>query len=132
MRIICLDEASLHYDPDRQPEVAPAIRGVRALCERAAALVWLWVSLREMDGEDPKKMQEAYDCITNMLSWAKKRDRPVVGIGVTMLAGISALIRNADVSGHARKATPQDSKTSVDQLHWDLLLLHTGRSMFRA
>lgn len=66
--------------------------------KHAPTLVWLWATLRELDGEDPKKVTEARKCVADMLTWAKENDRQVVGIGQAGLAAVMELIRAANFS----------------------------------
>lgn len=64
--------------------------------KHAPTLVWLWATLRELDGEDATKVAEARDCVAAMLMWAKDRDRSVVGLGQAGLAAVMELIRTAN------------------------------------
>jgi hypothetical protein len=59
----------------------------------APSLVWLWASLREMDNEDPAKVEEARICAYKMLKWAAQHDRPTVGLGQTAIIGVMELMR---------------------------------------
>jgi hypothetical protein len=68
----------------------------------APTLVWLWAALRELDGEDPRKVAEARACVVDMLRWAKDHDRKAVGLGQATLAGVLELIRT--VNGLVKKA----------------------------
>lgn len=61
--------------------------------KHAPTLIWLWATLRELDGEDPAKVHEALQSVTEMLDWAYERKRPVVGIGQAALAAVMELIR---------------------------------------
>ena len=64
--------------------------------KHAPTLVWLWATLRELDGEDPAKVAEARDCVAAMLNWAKDHDRSVVGLGQAGLAAMMELVRTAN------------------------------------
>lgn len=72
--------------------------------KHAPTLVWLWATLRELDGEDPAKVEEARNCVADMLAYAKEHGRPVVGIGQAGLAAVAELIRAANYS--VRNAPP--------------------------
>lgn len=61
--------------------------------KHAPTLVWLWCTLRELDGEKPETVMEARQCAADMLTWAHSHNRPVVGIGQATLAGIVEMIR---------------------------------------
>lgn len=50
--------------------------------KHAPTLVWLWATLRELDGEDPAKVHEARDCVASMLTWQKDHGRAAAGLGV--------------------------------------------------
>ena len=62
----------------------------------APALVWLWAVLREIDGEDKATVDEARDCVQQMIEYATSKNRKVVGVGVAVLAGVTELIRAAN------------------------------------
>lgn len=62
--------------------------------KHAPTLVWLWATLRELEGEDPKKVAEARACCLNMMAWAKEHDRKVVGLGQAGLAAVMDMIRS--------------------------------------
>lgn len=59
----------------------------------APTLVWLWATLRELDGEDPAVVAEARQCCMDMMRWASDHDRRVVGLGQATLAGVMEMIR---------------------------------------
>lgn len=80
--------------------------------KHAPTLVWLWASLRELDGEDPAKVKEARECCLKMMQWANDHDRPVVGFGQATLAGIMELIRT--VNDHVRRGTEQSISSETD------------------
>jgi hypothetical protein len=61
--------------------------------KHAPTLVWLWATLRELDGEDMAKVKEARDCVFEMMKFAKARGRPAVGLGQSALCGVMELIR---------------------------------------
>ena len=61
--------------------------------KHAPTLIWLWATLRELDGEDPAKVAEARQCCADMMTWAHDKKRPVVGLGQAALAGTMELIR---------------------------------------
>lgn len=77
--------------------------------KHAPMLVWLWASLRELDGEDPAKVAEARECFVAMMKWATDHKRPVCGIGQATLAGVMEMIRT--INGLV-KETGIESKTN--------------------
>lgn len=80
--------------------------------KHAAALVWLWSALREIDGENPEKVKEARDCMAWMIKWASEHDRKSVGVGEAVLAGVLELIRAANYG----VAQPKNTETTTDIL----------------
>lgn len=64
--------------------------------KHAPTLVWLWATLRELDGEDQAKVQEARNCVAKMLDWQAEHNRTSIGIGQAALAGVFELIRAAN------------------------------------
>ncbi len=89
--------------------------------KHAPTLVWLWATLRELDGEDPQKVQEARDCVSSMLSFAAKNNRPSVGLGQATLAGCMELVRVANQGvENAKNIGTQD----------DLMRLFLGKTTF--
>lgn len=75
--------------------------------KHAPTLIWLWASLRELDGENPDNISEARDCVIQMMTWANAHDRSCVGLGQATLAGVLELIRtvNGAVKEPTNKAT---------------------------
>lgn len=65
--------------------------------KHAPTLVWLWATLRELDGEDPEKVREARECCAKMMEWAHDHNRRVVGFGQATLAGVMELIRAVNI-----------------------------------
>lgn len=78
--------------------------------KHAPALVWLWAVLRELDGEKPEKVQEARQCMLNMVEWATDRGRRTVGVGEAALASVMELIRAANYG----VKQPKNDATDVD------------------
>jgi hypothetical protein len=80
--------------------------------KHAAALVWLWAALREHDGEDKDKVQEACECCLAMGEWALSHKREVVSVGEvarvllsrTVLAGMKEVEQSSDAAGGGRGA----------------------------
>ena len=64
--------------------------------KHAPTLVWLWATLRELDDEDPAKVDEARQCSRAMSEWNEKRGRRSAGIGQAGLAAVLELIRQAN------------------------------------
>ena len=79
--------------------------------KHAPTLVWLWAALREIDGEDLAKVNEARDCMSAMLLWQHIHERPSIGLGQAALGAVFELIRaaNAKVPQGA-----ENESTSVD------------------
>ena len=67
----------------------------------APALVALWATLRELDGESREVVAEARECVLAMMGWGVERGRQYVGFGQTALVGVLELIRQANAT--ARK-----------------------------
>lgn len=64
--------------------------------QHAPTLVWLWSILRELGQEDPAKVQEARECVVQMIEYAAKRGQKINGLGESVLAGVMELIRGAN------------------------------------
>lgn len=80
--------------------------------KHAPALVWLWATLRELDGEDVAKVAEARACAVEMTAWAHDHKRPVVGFGQATLAGVMELIRS--VNGAAKQLNKEQKNQATD------------------
>lgn len=78
--------------------------------KHAPTLIWLWASLRELDGENPDKISEARDCVVQMMTWARAHNRSCVGLGQATLAGVLELIRT--VNGAVKE--PMNKATTVE------------------
>lgn len=79
--------------------------------KHAPTLVWLWSVLREIDGEDKTKVEEAKECANAMLLWQRAHDRKTIGLGAATLAGVFELIRAANHSAkNAVGNVPTDSE----------------------
>ena len=78
----------------------------------APTLVWLWATLRELDGEDAAKVAEARACAVDMTAWAHAHHRPVVGFGQATLAGVMELIRS--VNGAAKRLAENPTNQATD------------------
>lgn len=66
--------------------------------KHAPTLVWLWATLREIDQEDPAKVDEARQCAVAMMEYARAHGRPVAGLGQAFLAGAAEMIRTTNGS----------------------------------
>lgn len=82
--------------------------------KHAPTLVWLWATLRELDGEDPAKVREARECADAMILWAAEHDRRAVGLGQAAMAGVLELIRT--INGLAKSTDPQNDATDIDAM----------------
>ena len=80
--------------------------------KHAPTLVWLWATLRELDGEDAAKIAEARTCAANMMGWAHEHGKSVVGFGQAALAGVMELIRA--VNGAAKRMGGEHLNQATD------------------
>lgn len=80
--------------------------------KHAPCLVWLWATLRSLDGEDPAKVHEAQVCAAEMMGWAHDHGRPVVGFGQATLAGVMNLIKA--VNDAAKRLGDEHRNQSTD------------------
>lgn len=94
--------------------------------KHAPTLVWLWATMRELDGEDPAKVSEARECAFKMLEWAKAHDRKVVGFGQATLAGVCEMIRS--VNAGVRLLGDEKSKSRPTDI--DVMRLFFGAAQF--
>ncbi len=84
--------------------------------KHAPTLVWLWATLRELDGEDPAKVKEARECAANMMGWAHDHGRPVVGFGQAALAGVIELIRTVNSAAKRLSEEHRNQATDIEIL----------------
>jgi hypothetical protein len=89
--------------------------------KHAPTLIWLWATLRELEGEDPAKVQEARECVVAMLAWQTDNGRTSIGIGQAALAGVMELIRAANAGV---KNAPNASTTT------EILRLYLAKTTF--
>ena len=82
--------------------------------KHAPTLVWLWATLRELDGENPATVAEARLCAAEMLKWAHDHGRPVVGFGQAALAGVMELIRSVNSASKELAKQPTNQMTDVE------------------
>jgi hypothetical protein len=83
--------------------------------KHAPTLVWLWATLRELDGEKPEIVSEARLCASEMLSWAAAHGRKSVGIGQATLAGMLEMIRTVNgLVRESRKNGTDNEATDLD------------------
>lgn len=78
----------------------------------APTLVWLWATLRELDGEKPQVVAEARDCVADMIQWAAAHNRRSCGLAQATLAGMVELIRT--VNGAVKSA--ENAPTGLETL----------------
>lgn len=81
--------------------------------KHAPTLVWLWATLRELDGEDPAKVKEARECCAKMMEWAHDHDRKVVGLGQAAMAGVLELIRSVNTASQAMNVASKKAATDI-------------------
>lgn len=87
--------------------------------KHAPALVWLWATMRELDGESPEKIAEARTCAQAMIDYQKANERPTAGLSMPAIAGMLELIRAAN---HSAK---DSSGAGTSEEFIRLLLSHT-------
>lgn len=81
--------------------------------KHAPTLVWLWATLRELDGEDKAVVAEARSVVGDMIGWAYLHGRKSTGLGQSTLAGVCELIRTANA---AQTKVPQNAPTELDAI----------------
>lgn len=59
----------------------------------APALIWLWATMREIDGEDPEKVKDARDLVTQMLEYQTSSGKQAVGYAEAVLSGVLEMAR---------------------------------------
>lgn len=64
--------------------------------KHAPALVSLWATMRELDGESPEKVAEAVQCAKAMIDYQQANGRPTAGLSFPTIAGLLELIRAAN------------------------------------
>ena len=82
--------------------------------KHAPTIVWLWATLRELDGEDQAKVKEARECCIGMMEWARSHDRTVVGLGQAALAGVMELIRAVNIGVSRLRESSMSDATDFD------------------
>lgn len=80
--------------------------------KHAPTLVWLWATLRELDGEDPEKVAEARQCVADMMLYQAERGYAAVGLGQAALAGCLELVMAANMGVENAK----NEMTTVDEM----------------
>ena len=80
--------------------------------KHAPTLVWLWAALREIDGEDEAKVNEARNCMMSMLLWQADNGRSTIGIGQAALAAVVGLVRGANFANQPSHGNP----TEIEQV----------------
>lgn len=96
----------------------------------APALIWLWSSMRELDGEDPAVVKEARDCADAMCKYAAEHGRSSAGLGYALLISAFDMIRTCNfLRDYAPAAqSPVNKPTSMD----DIVKLLTHPSVWGA
>ena len=82
--------------------------------KHAPTLVWLWATMREIDGEDPAKVVEARECAMAMVQYAHAAGRPSVGLGMATLAGFFEVMRAANA--YADRDKVKNEETELETL----------------
>lgn len=80
--------------------------------KHAPTLVWLWSALREIDGEESAKVDEARNCMMSMLLWQAENGRSTIGVGQAALAAVMELVRAANFANQPPNGTP----TTIEQV----------------
>lgn len=80
--------------------------------KHAPTLVWLWAALREIDGEDAAKVDEARNCMMSMLLWQAENGRKTIGVGQAALAAVMELVRAANFANNPVHGTA----TEIEQV----------------
>jgi hypothetical protein len=62
----------------------------------APALVALWATMRELDGESPEKIAEARECADAMIRYQMANERQTAGLSFPTIAGMLELVRMAN------------------------------------
>jgi hypothetical protein len=93
--------------------------------KHAPTLVWLWSTLRELDGEDQAKVTEARACAVAMTAWAHAKGRPVVGFGQATLAGVMELIRSVNGAAKLLEKNKEQKNQATDMEIMRLFLAET-------
>lgn len=85
--------------------------------KHAPTLLWLWASMRELDGEDPAVVKEARECAMDMLKWAAENNRTSVGIGQAAMAAVMELIRTVNsLMNELRDGKLPNNATTDDEM----------------
>lgn len=90
--------------------------------KHAPSLIWLWATMRELDGEDAEKVQEARDCANAMIQWQADRGRRIHGLGAATLSGVFELIRVANLAtgkGHGQGTSVDDVRAILGHMKLD-------------
>jgi hypothetical protein len=77
----------------------------------APTLVWLWSVLREIHGEDKAKVDEARECVVQMIAYAVRKGKRVNGLGESALAAVMELIRGANYAVTKAENEPMTVET---------------------
>ncbi|NKF21541.1 hypothetical protein [Solimonas marina] len=93
--------------------------------KHAPTLVWLWATLRELDGEKKEIVDEARQCALDMMVWAKDHNRKVVGLGQATLAGAMELVRTVNgLVKESRKTQTGNEATGFEMMRRFLAETH--------
>ena len=86
-----------HFDCYNNAEPDEPLFTLLARDKHAPTLVLLWAVLRDLDGEDESKIQEACQCCKDMIAFARSVDRPVLNIYHTAMKALLGLMDGASV-----------------------------------
>lgn len=82
----------------------------------APTLIWLWATLRELQGEDAAKVAEARDVAMNMLEWGHARGRKYSGLSESTMAGFFELMRVANFKSAELAGKPEPEISDIDRM----------------
>lgn len=101
------------YDCLAKAEPDEPVFVLRAKDPTAAALVWMWAAVAEIQGvHEPEKVREARQLMVDMTEWAHHKGIAVCGLGVAALAAVMEMIRAANTAvAQLRKAGGDDGPT---------------------
>lgn len=77
--------------------------------KHAPTLIWLWATLRELDSEEPEKVEEARQLVTDICKWQVANGKQAVGLGHSALAAVMELIRAANQAAAAFRGKDADN-----------------------
>lgn len=89
----------------------------------APALVWIWSTLRELDGDDQEKAAEARRACAEMMKWQAENGRRACGFAQAVMAGIMDMARAIN---SAAKEPPKNDATPLEMMRLYLAEVNFG------